>query len=106
MDEATIRDLVVRLSRPHPSGGKVIERAAILAAGAGSGDVLDWIVRRAGRGETAGIRRAGGLHGDRLAGDGRTDGPPLRYILPAGALDSPARETESDDIADEADVPR
>jgi hypothetical protein len=83
MDDEAIRDLVARLARPHPSGGKVIERAAILAAGAGSGDVLDWIVRRAGQGETAGAGRAGGLHG----GAARTDGPPLRYILPAGALD-------------------
>lgn len=87
MDDAAIRDLVVRLSRPHPSGGKVIERAAILAAGAGSADVVDWIVRRDGQGETAGAGRTGGLHGGRIAGTGRVDGPPLRYILPAGALD-------------------
>jgi hypothetical protein len=87
MDDAAIRDLVIRLARPHPSGGKVIERAAILAAGEGSGDVVDWIVRRAGLSETAGAGRAGGLHGGRLAGTGRADGPPLRYILPAGALD-------------------
>jgi hypothetical protein len=87
MDDAEIRDLVVRLARPHPSGGKVIERAAILAAGPGSGDVVDWITRRDGQGETASAGRSGGLHGGRLAGAGRTDGPPLRYILPAGALD-------------------
>jgi hypothetical protein len=41
MDDAAIRDLVVRLSRPHSSGGKVSERAAILAEGAGSADVVD-----------------------------------------------------------------
>jgi hypothetical protein len=87
MEDAAIRDLVVRLSRPHPSGGKVIERAAILASGAGSDEVVEWIVRRAGRGETAATGRAGGLHGGRLAGTGRSDGPPLRYVLPAGALD-------------------
>jgi hypothetical protein len=87
MDDEAIRDLVARLARPHPSGGKVIERAAILAAGAGSGDVVDWIVRREGQPETAGAGRSGGLHGGRLAGTGRADGPPVRYILPAGALD-------------------
>lgn len=86
MDDAEIRDLVLRLSRPHPSGGKVIERAAILASGAGATDVLDWIAGR-GEGETAATGRAGGLHGGRLAGTGRTDGPPVRYVLPAGALD-------------------
>ena len=86
MEDAAIRDLVTRLARPHPSGGKVIERAAILATGTDSSAVLDWIVRR-GRGETAGTTRAGGLHGGRLAGTGRTDGPPQRYVLPAGALD-------------------
>jgi hypothetical protein len=87
MDDTEIRDLVVRLSRPHPSGGQVIERAAILASGAGSADVLDWIAGRAGEGETAVTGRGGGLHGGRLAGTGRTDGPPARYVLPAGALD-------------------
>jgi hypothetical protein len=87
MEDAMIRDLVARLSRPHPSGGKVIERAAILAAGAGSDEVVQWIVRRDGQAETAGAGRAGGLHGGRLAGTGRSDGPPLRYVLPAGALD-------------------
>jgi len=34
MDDLEINALVTRLSRPHPSGGVVIERAAILAAGA------------------------------------------------------------------------
>ena len=87
MDDTAIRDLVVRLSRPHPSGGKVIERAAILAAGAGSAEVVQWIVRREGQPETAGAGRAGGLHGGRLAGTGRDDGVAVRYVLPAGALD-------------------
>jgi hypothetical protein len=64
MEDAAIRDIVVRLSRPHLSGGKVIERAAIVAEGAAAADVVDWIIGRAG-----------------------SDGPPRRYILPAGALD-------------------
>jgi hypothetical protein len=85
--DTAIHELVVRLSRPHASGGRVIERAAILAAGARSGEVIDWILERAGHGESAGPGLSGGLHGGRLAGTGRSDGPPLRYILPAGALD-------------------
>jgi len=87
MDDTTIRELVVRLARPHPSGGKVIERAAILAAGTGSADVVDWIVRHAATGESASSARTGGLHGARVATTGPADGPPLRYILPAGTLD-------------------
>jgi hypothetical protein len=87
MDDAAIRAIVVRLARPHPSGGKVIERAAIVAEGESATEVVDWIISRAGHGEAAGPRRGGGLHGARLAGTDRSAGPPLRYILPVGALD-------------------
>lgn len=87
MDDAEIRDIVIRLARPHPSGGKVIERAAIVAAGGGAAEVVDWIIRRAGQGEAAARSRPGGLHGARLADSTGNDGPPLRYVLPAGALD-------------------
>ena len=87
MDDASIRAIVARLARPHPSGGKVIERAAIVAEGASATEVVDWIIDRAGRGEAAGPARAGGLHGARFAETVRNDGPPLRYILPAGVLD-------------------
>src|SRR5216117_1831905 len=51
MDDDAIRMLVTRLSRPHSSGGKVIERAAILAEGADSAAVLTWIVAHAGEPE-------------------------------------------------------
>ena len=51
MDDAAIRDLVIRLSRPHRSGGKVIERAAILAEGAAAAGVVDWILSRSGEPE-------------------------------------------------------
>ena len=87
MDDASIRAIVARLARPHPSGGKVIERAAIVAEGDSATEVVDWIVGRAGRGETAAPARAGGLHGARFAETAGKDGPPLRYILPAGVLD-------------------
>jgi hypothetical protein len=87
MDDAAIADLVARLARPHPSGGKVIERAAILAEGSSAAAIIDWIVNRAGQAEMAGASRAGGLHGGRFADTGRSEAPPLRYILPAGLLD-------------------
>ena len=67
MDDDAIRDLVTRLSRPHPSGGRVVERAAILAAGAGSADVIEWVIGHAGQGETAAAGRGGGLHGGQRA---------------------------------------
>jgi hypothetical protein len=87
MDDDAIRMLVTRLSRPHSSGGKVIERAAILAEGADSAAVLTWIVAHAGEPEdrAAGISRRG-LHSARHDGV-RADTPaPLRYVLPPGAL--------------------
>ena len=43
-----IRAVVVRLSRPHASGGKVVERAAILAEGAHSAAIVQWITDHAG----------------------------------------------------------
>ena len=43
LDEQAIRTTVIRLSRPHPSGGRVIDRAAVLAAGAQSAVILTWI---------------------------------------------------------------
>jgi hypothetical protein len=87
MDDSAIRDIVTRLARPHPSGGKVIERAAIVAEGGAATEVVDWIISRAGEAEAPSARPSGGLHGARLAGTDRSAGPPLRYILPVGALD-------------------
>jgi len=88
MDDDAIRALITRLSRPHASGGEVIERAAILAEGADFAAVMAWIVAHAGKPETAvsaGPRH--GLHGTRLNPIGRAEpGPPLRYVLPPGAL--------------------
>jgi hypothetical protein len=80
--EDPIRDTVARLSRPHPRGS-VIERAAILAEGAASAEIVEWIVAHAGEAETAAAptgRR--GLHG---ANDTSVRAP-LRYVLPAGTL--------------------
>ena len=87
MDEVAIRALVTRLARPHPSGGDVIERAAILAAGADSADIVGWITQHAGEPETAVSKGTGGLHGARLTDSAQDVRPPARYVLPAGALD-------------------
>jgi hypothetical protein len=83
-----IRAIVTRLSRPHASGGDVIERAAILAAGADATAIVDWITAHDGQPEvTVPPAASRGLHGarssDPLGADG---GIPRRYVLPVGAL--------------------
>jgi hypothetical protein len=88
VDDDAIRALVMRLARPHSSGGKVIERAAILAEGSDSTAIMAWIAAHAGIPEaTVATPPRHGLHGSRL-GDGseaesRTS---PRFVLPAGAL--------------------
>ena len=88
MDEDAIVALVTRLGRPHSSGGQVIERAAIIAAGSDSPSVIAWIVSHAGAPETApsGTAARGGLHGSRLAAPAGQRSAPSRYVLPAGVL--------------------
>ena len=87
-EEDAIRALVRRLSRRHPSGGRVIERAAILAAGANSSAVLRWISAHAWEPEElAALPTGRGLHAGRLHDRGGLDGrAPLRYVLPPEAL--------------------
>jgi hypothetical protein len=83
-----IRALLTRLSRRHPSGGTVIERAAIVAEGADSSAVVAWILDHAGEPEAAADKSSkGGLHGPRVS-EPIGSGPraPARYVLPAGAL--------------------
>ena len=87
MDDDAICGLVTRLARPHPSGGYVIERAAILAEGADVAAVVAWITAHAGIPEarvTAAPRH--GLHGRLNDSGGAGSRTPLRYVLPAGAL--------------------
>ena len=84
-----IRALLSRLSRRHPSGGTVIERAAIVAEGADSATVVAWILDHAGEPEAAGGKSSKrGLHSPRISGPiGPAPRAPARYVLPAGALD-------------------
>jgi hypothetical protein len=89
VDEDAIRSVVIRLARADPSGGTVIERAAIVAEGADSEAVMRWIVAHGGKPEAqvkTSSRR--GLHGSRLH-DGGESAPRTasRFVLPAGALD-------------------
>ena len=88
MEDDAIRSLVKRLSRPHPSGGDVIERAAILAAGADSAAILAWIAAHDGRPEALEPVATGrGLHNARLDDSSATDAAtPRRYVFPPGAL--------------------
>jgi hypothetical protein len=83
-----IRALLSRLARRHPSGGTVIERVAIVAEGADSAEVVDWILAHAGEPEVAAASSSkGGLHSPRLSEPiGSEPRPPARYVLPAGAL--------------------
>jgi hypothetical protein len=78
-----IRLLVTRLARPHPSGGHVIEHAAILAAGPDATAILAWIADHDGHPEAVAPTAAPGLHGARVRPGGSA---PRRYVLPAGAV--------------------
>ena len=88
VDDLAIRLLVTRLARPHPSGGTVIERAAILAEGADFEAVMAWIVANGGIPEaTLPKASTSGLHGSRVRDTGGSERrTPSRFVLPAGAL--------------------
>jgi hypothetical protein len=88
--EQHIRALLARLGRPHPSGGTVIERAALMAEGADFDAVVAWILGHGGAPEANATvaPRGGGLHGRRSDSAGRGGGSstPRRFVLPPGAL--------------------
>ncbi len=87
MEDDAIRALVTRLARPHGSGGQVIERAAILAAGADSPEVIDWIFAHAGEAEAmVSTAPSRGLHGARFTDAAESPRAPQRFVLPAGVL--------------------
>jgi hypothetical protein len=88
--EDLVRAIVTRLSRPHPSGGVVIEHAAIVAEGAGASAIVDWIIAHAGQLEAVESRASTrGLHGARInGGAGAARHGARRYVLPAAALGS------------------
>jgi hypothetical protein len=82
-----LRTLISDLARPHRSGGRVVERASLLASGADFGAAVAWIEAHGGTAELPSKkgRASGGLHGARQdARDPSRD--PLRFVLPPGAL--------------------
>jgi hypothetical protein len=82
-----IRQLLARIARPHRSGGKVVERASVLSAGADFTAVMAWIEEHGGEAEAVAPRKAQrGLHSARLASGPGGDPTPLRFILPPGVL--------------------
>jgi hypothetical protein len=83
-DDEAIRRLVAGLARPHRSGGRTVERAALLAAGADFSVVISWISAHGGAPEPPAGRSQHGLYGAR---DSPREPTPLRYILPPGALE-------------------
>ena len=88
MDDDEIKTLLSRLARPHPSGGQVVERAALVAAGPDFPQVLAWITDHDGQPEA--LKEAtvgGGVHGARIGtrGSGNQTAP-LRYVLRSGVL--------------------
>jgi hypothetical protein len=88
VDDEAIRTLLTRLARPDPSGGDVVERAAILAAGSDFTAIMAWVIAHGGKAEVAAAAvPSGGLHGGRLTdGGGEESTTPLRFVLPPGAL--------------------
>jgi hypothetical protein len=88
VDDDAIRSLLTRVARAHPSGGTVIERAAVVAAGADSEAVMTWILAHGGKPEAAvETWTRHGVHGSRLRTSGSEARVPSRFVLPAGALD-------------------
>jgi len=89
VDDDAIRSLVTRLARAHPSGGTVIERAAIMSEGADFEAVMAWIVAHGGTPEASvETSTRHGLHGSRLHDSGGSvPRTASRFVLPAGALD-------------------
>jgi hypothetical protein len=85
-DDEAIRALVTRLARPNRSGGKVIERAAILAESADFRSVIGWIVAHGGEPEAAAPSPGGGLHQTRSDAGRSEDSAPRRFVLPPGEL--------------------
>jgi hypothetical protein len=90
MTDDEIAAVVARLSRPHRGGGKVIERAAIMAEGSNSAAILQWLAAARWTPEQAVVstayRGGGGLHGGRLESErgGGAARVPQRYVSPSG----------------------
>jgi hypothetical protein len=81
-DEDELRLVVERLSRKDRSGGRVIERAALLAEGTRSAALIAWLGEHGWEPEAPATAspRGGGLHGEREHRSA-SSGSPTRYLL-------------------------
>lgn len=81
-DEDELRLVVERLSRRDRSGGRVIERAALLAEGTRSTALIAWLGEHGWEPEApaAASPRGGGIHGQREHRSA-TPAAPARYLL-------------------------
>jgi hypothetical protein len=88
IDERTIQQTVARLARPNRSGGHAVERAALLAEGSDFEAIEAWILQRGGAPQMLvdATPTTSGLHGPRPDAARSATGPPVRYVIPAGAL--------------------
>jgi hypothetical protein len=88
VDDDAIRSLLTRLARAHPSGGSVVESAAIRAEGADFDAVMAWVrAHGGGREPTTAKASTSGLHGSRVHDAGSAEPRvPSRFVLPAGVL--------------------
>jgi hypothetical protein len=88
IDDTTSRELVKRLARQDRSGARVIERAAILAAGSDSELIVAWILAHRGAARSHDVCRPTGWPPRRTRHGGvLTDSPTRRrYVLPSDAL--------------------
>src|SRR5436305_1942231 len=75
VEDDDIQILVKRLARAHPSGGTVIERAAIMAEGPHSTSVMTWILAHGATPEVVAARASArrGLHGARVDASGTSE---------------------------------
>ena len=97
MDDDAIVTLLRRLARPAASGDRVIERAAVLAAGADFAAVVRWIETHGGRAEDrVPLAPRGGLHGAQSGGHGPESTVPRRFLIPATALERTGAPTTTE----------
>jgi hypothetical protein len=84
VSDDALKAQVKRVARAHRSGGWVIERATLLAAGGQDfSAAVAWIDAHGGVPELpVASRTSGGLHSQRAV----EDVTPLRFVLPAEAL--------------------
>lgn len=89
VDDADIRSFVRRIARiDRRSGSATVERATLVAEGSDVEQIEAWIAQAGGTPEQAAGSTHKGLYAERSAArDVARGSPPVRYVLPPGALD-------------------